>query len=152
MFEEDLIIADINPERVFHERLHDPRRRPEKLDVMSDGLRVDRVMLRERGAEPSTRKPLENGKPPESLSRAEEVYLALVTGTRDYVRKNGFESVVIGLSGGIDSALTACVAVDALGADHVTCVFMPTRFSSSESGRTQPPRRQPWSRIPGHQA
>jgi NAD+ synthase (glutamine-hydrolysing) len=135
MFEEDLIIADINPERVFHERLHDPRRRQEKLDVMSDGLRVDRVMLRERRAEPAARKPLENGKPPESLNRAEEVYLALVTGTRDYVRKNGFESVVIGLSGGIDSALTACVAVDALGAEHVTCVFMPTRFSSSESGR-----------------
>ena len=135
MFEEDLIIADINPERVFHERLHDPRRRQEKLDVISDGLRVDRVILRERGAEAAARKPLENGKSGESLSRAEEVYLALVTGTRDYVRKNGFESVVIGLSGGIDSALTACVAVDALGAEHVTCVFMPTRFSSSESGR-----------------
>jgi NAD+ synthase (glutamine-hydrolysing) len=135
MFEEDLIIADINPERVFHERLHDPRRRQEKLDVISDGLRVDRVILRERGAEAAARKPLENGKSGEALSRAEEVYLALVTGTRDYVRKNGFESVVIGLSGGIDSALTACVAVDALGAEHVTCVFMPTRFSSSESGR-----------------
>jgi NAD+ synthase (glutamine-hydrolysing) len=135
MFEEDLIIADINPERVFHERLHDPRRRQEKLDVISDGLRVDRVILRERGAEAAARKPLENSKSGESLSRAQEVYLALVTGTRDYVRKNGFESVVIGLSGGIDSALTACVAVDALGAEHVTCVFMPTRFSSSESGR-----------------
>jgi NAD+ synthase (glutamine-hydrolysing) len=135
MFEEDLIIADINPERVFNERLHDPRRRQEKLDVISDGLRVHRVILRERGDEAAARKPLENGKPPESLSRAEEVYLALVTGTRDYVRKNGFESVVIGLSGGIDSALTACVAVDALGAEHVTCVFMPTRFSSSESAR-----------------
>jgi NAD+ synthase (glutamine-hydrolysing) len=135
MFEEDLIIADINPERVFNERLHDPRRRQEKIDVVSDGLRVDRVRLRERGVEPVARRPLENGKPGEALSRAEEVYLALVTGTRDYVRKNGFERVVIGLSGGIDSALTACVAVDALGAEHVTCVFMPTRFSSSESGR-----------------
>jgi NAD+ synthase (glutamine-hydrolysing) len=51
------------------------------------------------------------------------------------VRKNGFKSVVIGLSGGIDSALTACVAVDALGAEHVTCVFMPTRYSSGESAR-----------------
>jgi NAD+ synthase (glutamine-hydrolysing) len=66
---------------------------------------------------------------------AEEVYRALVVGTRDYVRKNGFARVVIGLSGGVDSALTACVAVDALGAESVTCVFMPTRFSSSESGR-----------------
>jgi NAD+ synthase (glutamine-hydrolysing) len=134
MFEEDLILADINADRVFNERLHDPRRRQEKIDVISDGLRVDRVMLRERGAE-LARRPLTNGLPAKSLSRAEEVYLALVTGTRDYVKKNGFESVVIGLSGGIDSALTACVAVDALGAEHVTCVFMPTRFSSPESGR-----------------
>ena len=49
--------------------------------------------------------------------------------------KNGFKSVVIGLSGGVDSALVACVAVDALGAENVTCVFMPTRYSSSESAR-----------------
>ena len=66
---------------------------------------------------------------------AEEIYQALVIGTRDYVRKNGFQSVIIGSSGGIDSALTACIAVDALGAEHVTCVFMPTRYSSSESAR-----------------
>ena len=56
-------------------------------------------------------------------------------GTRDYVRKNGFERVVIGLSGGVDSALVACLAAEALGADKVRCVFMPTRFSSSESAR-----------------
>ncbi|MEK7834212.1 MAG: NAD+ synthase, partial [Acidobacteriota bacterium] len=66
---------------------------------------------------------------------AEEVYSALVVGTRDYVLKNGFKSVVIGLSGGVDSALVACVAVDALGAENVTCVFMPTRYSSNESAR-----------------
>jgi len=48
VFEEDLIIADINAERVFNERLHDPRRRQEKLDVVTDGVRVDRVVLRER--------------------------------------------------------------------------------------------------------
>ncbi|MGZ8648133.1 MAG: NAD(+) synthase, partial [Solirubrobacteraceae bacterium] len=60
-----------------------------------------------------------------------EVYAALVLGTRDYVEKNGFEHVVIGLSGGIDSTLTLLVAVDALGADRVTCVSMPSRFSSS---------------------
>ncbi len=69
------------------------------------------------------------------LDRVEEVYRALVIGTRDYVTKNGFRSVVIGLSGGIDSALTACIAVDALGPQAVTCVYMPTRYSSSESGR-----------------
>jgi NAD+ synthase (glutamine-hydrolysing) len=60
-----------------------------------------------------------------------EVYAALVLGTRDYVGKNGFGRVVIGLSGGIDSTLTALVAVDALGADRVTCVTMPSRYSSS---------------------
>jgi NAD+ synthase (glutamine-hydrolysing) len=62
-----------------------------------------------------------------------EVYSALVTGTRDYVRKNGFHSVVLGLSGGIDSALTASIAVDALGADAVYAVAMPSRYSSDHS-------------------
>jgi NAD+ synthase (glutamine-hydrolysing) len=65
----------------------------------------------------------------------EELYEALVLGTGDYVRKNGFSDVVIGLSGGIDSTLVACVAVDALGADHVHGVSMPSRYSS-EGSRT----------------
>ena len=60
-----------------------------------------------------------------------EVYAALVLGTRDYVAKNGFQHVVIGLSGGIDSTLTLLIAVDALGPDRVTCVTMPSRYSSS---------------------
>jgi NAD+ synthase (glutamine-hydrolysing) len=63
----------------------------------------------------------------------EEVYRALVTGLRDYTRKNGFQSVVVGLSGGIDSALTAVIAVDALGADSVWGVTMPSRYSSDGS-------------------
>ncbi len=62
--------------------------------------------------------------------RLEEIYQALVLGTRDYVRKNGFEKVVIGLSGGIDSALTAVIAVDALGKENVIGVTMPSLFSS----------------------
>lgn len=60
-------------------------------------------------------------------------YAALVLGTRDYVRKCGFQKVVVGLSGGIDSALTAAVAVDALGADHVTGISMPSEYSSEGS-------------------
>ncbi|MHB1345195.1 MAG: NAD+ synthase [Thermoleophilia bacterium] len=64
------------------------------------------------------------------LAREAEVYAALRLGVRDYVRKNGFEGVVIGLSGGIDSALTACIAVDALGSGAVTGVTMPSRYSS----------------------
>ncbi len=62
-----------------------------------------------------------------------EIYDALVLGTRDYVRKNGFTDVVLGLSGGIDSSLVAAIAVDALGAEHVTGVLMPSRYSSDHS-------------------
>ena len=68
-----------------------------------------------------------------NLSRPEEVYRALVLGTGDYVRKNGFRRVVLGLSGGIDSSLTAAVAVDALGKEGVVGVAMPSMFSSPES-------------------
>lgn len=136
LFEEDFIVADINAERVFKERLHDPRRRQERIGAFSDMLECERIVLRsERFDNLAARGALVSSIETPDLSIAEEVYQALVVGTRDYVHKNGFRSVVIGLSGGIDSALTACVAVDALGADHVTCVFMPTRYSSTESGR-----------------
>jgi len=65
------------------------------------------------------------------LGRIEEIYLALVLGTKDYVRKNGFKKVVIGLSGGIDSALTAAIAVKAVGADNVVGVTMPSEYTST---------------------
>ena len=67
------------------------------------------------------------------LDRLEEIYAGIVTGTRDYVKKNGFDKVVIGLSGGIDSALVAVMAVDALGKDSVIGVSMPSRYSSPHS-------------------
>ncbi len=67
------------------------------------------------------------------LDRVEEVYRALVVGLGDYVSKNGFEKVVLGLSGGIDSALTAVIAADALGSDSVWAVAMPSKFSSQHS-------------------
>jgi len=63
----------------------------------------------------------------------EDIYQAMMLGLRDYVRKNGFPGVLIGLSGGVDSALTAAVAVDALGADRVHCVMMPSPYTSAES-------------------
>jgi NAD+ synthase (glutamine-hydrolysing) len=137
LFEEDLIVADLNAERVFKQRLHDPRRRQERIDLASDGISVERIVLRERpftGKKPAPAVAAGNTGG-SSTGGVEEVYLALVVGTRDYVQKNGFKKVVIGLSGGIDSALTACIAVDALGAEQVTCVFMPTHYSSPESGR-----------------
>ena len=64
---------------------------------------------------------------------SEQIYSALITGLRDYVGKNGFPGVIVGMSGGIDSALTAAVAVDALGSDAVRCVRMPSRYSSDHS-------------------
>jgi NAD+ synthase (glutamine-hydrolysing) len=67
------------------------------------------------------------------LDEVEEVYEALVLGTGDYVRKNGFTDVVIGLSGGVDSSLVAAIAADALGPDHVHGVLMPSRYSSDHS-------------------
>ncbi|MBV9096331.1 MAG: NAD+ synthase [Streptosporangiaceae bacterium] len=70
---------------------------------------------------------------PPRLSDPAEVYAALVTGTRDYVRKNGFRSVIVALSGGIDSALTATIAADAIGPDNVHVVLMPSRYSSEHS-------------------
>jgi NAD+ synthase (glutamine-hydrolysing) len=67
------------------------------------------------------------------LPAVREVYEALVLGTRDYVRKNGFSDVHIALSGGVDSAIVTMIAVDALGPEHVTAVLMPSRFSSDHS-------------------
>jgi NAD+ synthase (glutamine-hydrolysing) len=67
------------------------------------------------------------------LDREAEVYTALTLGLRDYVEKNGFGHAVLGLSGGVDSALVACIAVDALGADRVSVAVMPSPYSSSET-------------------
>ncbi|UCE19631.1 MAG: NAD(+) synthase, partial [Gemmatimonadota bacterium] len=79
------------------------------------------------------RKPLKAPRPRRRLTSTEEIHKALVIGTRDYVRKNGFQKVVIGLSGGIDSALTATIAVDAVGCGNVVGVTMPSQYSSKGS-------------------
>ncbi len=132
-FEEDLIIADINIERVFSERLHDPRRRREKIRIVPDeSLYV--IEIESNFEQTSERAPAE-AHLHEAPDDAEEIYKALVIGTRDYVEKNGFDKIFLGLSGGIDSALTAVIAADALGSENVNAVFMPTDYSSSESGR-----------------
>jgi NAD+ synthase (glutamine-hydrolysing) len=82
---------------------------------------------------PSTGSSREPGRITPPLQECEEIWSALVLGTRDYVRKNGFTSVVLGLSGGIDSAIVATIARDALGADAVHVVGMPSRYSSDGS-------------------
>jgi len=128
-FAEDLVVADLDLSAVFRQRLHDPRRRKERTRQAAES--VVRVALEagERGAE---RAAIDTAIVP-PLPRCAEIYQALVTGTGDYVRKNGFRQVVIALSGGIDSALVAAIAVDALGAENVTGVWMPSRYSSVES-------------------
>lgn len=82
---------------------------------------------------PAAVKPIQPPAPIPPFDPVQEVYDALVLGTRDYVRKNGFQKVLIGLSGGIDSSLTAAIAVDALGPENVIGVTMPSRFNSPET-------------------
>jgi NAD+ synthase (glutamine-hydrolysing) len=127
-FAEDMVVADLDMRQVFRWRLYDPRRRKR---VREEKHTFERVVLAslQRQAE---RAPLA----PQIAALYEptaEVYAALVLGTRDYVLKNGFQKVVLGLSGGVDSSLTAAIATDALGAENVIGVAMPTRYSSSHS-------------------
>jgi len=99
--------------------------------LLSDGLHLVRTELGEVVREASS-EPAKAGIAPR-LSDEAEIYEALVAGTRAYVQKNGFKSVLIGLSGGIDSALVSAIAVDAVGAENVYCVSMPSRYSSQHS-------------------
>ncbi|MEU9028243.1 NAD+ synthase [Streptomyces sp. NPDC048383] len=99
--------------------------------IVGDGLRIDRVVLSEEPVEPY--EPVVPGGYAERLDDDEEIYDALVVGLRAYVRKNGFHSVLIGLSGGIDSALVAAIACDAVGAQNVYGISMPSKYSSDHS-------------------
>ena len=129
-FEEDLLVVDLNLEEVFLHRLHDPRMRKEKADPQVHG-QLQCIIL-DWTAKKGAKKPL----PPRNsvpLGPVEEIYRALTLGTGDYVRKNGFKKIVLGLSGGIDSTLTAAIAVDALGKDCVVGIAMPSMYSSPES-------------------
>jgi NAD+ synthase (glutamine-hydrolysing) len=130
-FEEDLVLADVNISNVFRQRLRDPRHRKDGLTRLQTST-FERILLPGlEAAAPSP--PLEESHLAPPLEQLEEVYKALVLGTRDYVHKNGFSKVTMGLSGGIDSSLVATIAVDALGADNVIGVSMPSRYSSDHS-------------------
>jgi len=96
-------------------------------------ITIKRVTLPDVGAGPAGGPEDSEGPFWPRLSDPAEVYAALVTGVRDYVTKNGFRSAILALSGGIDSALTATIAVDAIGADNVHVVLMPSRYSSEHS-------------------
>jgi NAD+ synthase (glutamine-hydrolysing) len=127
-FEEDLLVVDVDPKEVVGRRLRDIRQR---------------ALARERETAPpvaivhvGTEKPPANGKRAAGelvpfTGELEQMRLALELGLRDYVEKNGFrEGVVVGVSGGIDSAVTAALAAEALGSERVHCVSMPSRYSS----------------------
>jgi NAD+ synthase (glutamine-hydrolysing) len=143
-FVEDLIVADLDLTAVFRRQLHDPRRRKERALQPTEAVQYvelpttigwTKAPIADSLPDASTTKRGPNWRRsvPHPLDPIAEVYRALTLGTRDYVRKNGFQKVVIAISGGIDSALTACIAVDALGPENVTGVFMPTRYSSTAS-------------------
>jgi NAD+ synthase (glutamine-hydrolysing) len=129
---EDFLVADLDVETVFRTRLHDPRRRKEKQTVSRDHIPVKSVTL------PAVKKGRDLGPTlekhqPIQYDDVGEVYQALVLGTHDYCQKNGFQQVIIGISGGIDSAVVAAIAVDALGRENVTGVAMPSPYTSKES-------------------
>lgn len=130
-FVEEWIVADVNVGNVFRQRLRDPRRRKDTL-VKAQAPSFEKIDLAPiKLPEPHhTPGPSPLASP---LGKIEEVYQALVLGTRDYVRKNGFSQVTMGLSGGIDSSLVAVIAVDALGAENVIGISMPSRYSSDHS-------------------
>jgi len=131
-FKEELLVADVSPGRVFRSSLHDPRKRKEKQALLHESKQAEIIEIAEE-------EPLRNSRPriapkvEEILRPEEEVFCALVLGTRDYVTKNGFKKVVMGLSGGIDSSLVAVIAVEALGKENVIGVSMPSRYTSSGS-------------------
>jgi NAD+ synthase (glutamine-hydrolysing) len=129
-FVEDFVVADLDLDAVFRARLRDPRRRKE---AQGRAERTPRVALTPSPAR-TAREPV-TAMVASPLARVEEVYEALVLGTRDYGRKNGFKRVVIGLSGGIDSSLVAAIAVEALGRENVSGVTMPSPYSSTGTRR-----------------
>ncbi len=146
MFVEDLVVADVDLDSVFNARLHDPRlRKGRALDAGEGSPRIE-LPYAGSGAPAEAHegeggtatavaaKPVLERRPAAVVRElVPEIYDALVLGTRDYVRKNQFKTVVLGLSGGVDSALCACVACDALGPKQVVGVSMPSEYTSAAS-------------------
>ncbi|MFA5336117.1 MAG: NAD+ synthase [Candidatus Omnitrophota bacterium] len=122
-FEEDVVLFDLNVEEYLKYR-----KAPKKKaggDYRSKEVSLKRCEVKIRPPFPPRRT--------EKLGSIEEIYKALVVGTKDYVSKNGFKKAVLGVSGGIDSALVACIAADALGNDNVTAVTMPSMYTKEET-------------------
>jgi NAD+ synthase (glutamine-hydrolysing) len=126
-FEEALLVVDVDADEVGPAPTDGA-----ELERLSASIGRPMPYFLSGTREAGEREPM-SGTVTEALDPLTEVYRALVTGTRDYVRKSGFPGVVIGLSGGIDSALTVAIAVDALGAEHVTAFFMPSQYTADQS-------------------
>lgn len=127
-FEEDMLIYDLSIDNIRTKRLHDPRWRKKEtfLPIFnSEKVNLDFV-LKNKESKCHTKL----SQPPEV---EEEIFKALVTGLKDYCLKNNFTKGIVGLSGGIDSALAAAITVEALGNENLTCLFMPSPFTSKES-------------------
>ncbi|HBH62316.1 MAG TPA: NAD+ synthase [Nitrospiraceae bacterium] len=127
-FREDLIVTDIEARGTG--KKSSSGRRHELKTIMSEGEFVDEIRIPWTFAKG---RPACRGRKPARFSEEEEVYNALLLGTNDYVHKNGFNGVVIGMSGGVDSALVTTIAVDALGKENVHGLFMPSMYTSVES-------------------
>jgi len=125
-FAEALTVAAVDLQAAMTARLRDTRLRPPVRRALPEVRQLGSLARREDVGDD-----MPGGDVAALLEPEAEVYAALVLGTRDYVEKNGFKHVVIGLSGGIDSTLVLLIAADALGADCVTAVTMPSRYSSS---------------------
>jgi NAD+ synthase (glutamine-hydrolysing) len=130
-FEEDLLVVDLDVEKVFRSRLHAPKLRKERFLHEHPVVPSPRIIASTES--PPGSKPPVKPREPYRHDTVIEIYAALVVGTRDYVRKNGFQKAVVGLSGGIDSSLVTAIAVDAIGKDNVIGVAMPSRFNSEQS-------------------
>ena len=130
-FAEDLLVIDLDIEAVFRSRLRTPLSRKENPTILREIGEARTAHVSDYHAVERPR--LEADPVAPVMGPTEEVYHALVTGTRDYIRKSGFSRALVGLSGGIDSALTATVAADALGPENVVGVTMPSRYSSEGS-------------------
>ncbi len=133
-FVEDLLVVDLDVQSVFRSRLREPRPRKENPESLREigSSRLTRVS--DRDEKPRARDDEDaRGSFGDFYDGAEEIYEALVMGTRDYVRKCGFSKVLVALSGGIDSSLVAAIGADALGHENVVGVSMPSEFSSEGS-------------------
>jgi NAD+ synthase (glutamine-hydrolysing) len=129
-FEESLTLCTIDPREVSSARLRDTRHRANVRRQRRASTVAEPPAVHLGSLEVSAGGKTVGGTTAPLLGEEDEVYTALRTGLRDYVDKNGFEHVVLALSGGIDSALVALIAADALGAERVTCVSMPSPYSS----------------------